>query len=239
MGIAAMGFSGADLPPRNKSTLYSDGMAQKAVSNHRRETLQALAVSQLGNSLAVRTSLPDNESDLMHCTLLLLRLGRPADALSKMMASATQRGLTVVLTPADLSSSRDAALACRSDFLIASASELESLTDMPVHCFAQIEEAAKSLLQKGLRNLIITLGERGCLWMRHGKTRHVAAYKVNAVDTRGAGDAFVGCFAHYYAKDGDVLNALEHASLYAACCVTRAGWQDSYPSLAEFQVFRP
>lgn len=239
MGIAAMGFGGTDLSHHKKNTLYSNGMVQNSASNRRRDILQARAVAQLGNSRAVRTCLPDNESDLQRCALLLLQLDQPAEILNQIISSATQRGLTVVLTPADLGSSRDAALACRGDFLIVSESELEALTDMPVSSFAQMEEAAKSLLQQGLRNLIISLGERGCLWMSWGKTRHVAAYKVNATDTRSARDAFIGCFAHYYAKDGDVLNALEHASLYAACCVTRAGGQDTYPSLAEFQAFRP
>lgn len=239
MGIAAMRFGGADLPHHSNNTQHPTKIAQNSVSNRNREVLQAQAVAQLGNSSAVCTRLPDNESDLKRCALLLLTMDQPATALNQMMASATQHGFTVVLTPADLSSSRDAPLACRSDFLIVSENELEALTEMPSYCFAQMEEAAKSLLQQGLRNLIITLGERGCLWMSQGKTRHVAAYKVTAAETRGASDAFIGCFAHYYAKDGDVLNALEHASLYAACCVSRTGRQDIYPSLAEFQAFRP
>lgn len=236
MGIAAMGSSVAGLLSHNKNDHYFVGMGKSTTG---RESHQALVAAQLGNSLTVYTHLPDNEKDRKNCALLLLQLGISSDPLHTVIESAAQQGITLILTPADFCSARDAALACRGDFLIVSEPELEALTSMPVQSFAQREEAAKSLLHKGLRNLIITLGERGCLWMSQGKTRHVAAYEVQAVETRETGDAFIGCFAHYYAKDGDVLNALEHASLYAACCVTRACTHHAYPSLAEFQAFRP
>ncbi len=42
---------------------------------------------------------------------------------------------------------------------------------------------------------------------------HVPAFKVNAVDTSGAGDAFIGCFSHYYVQSGDVEAALKKLSL--------------------------
>ncbi len=42
---------------------------------------------------------------------------------------------------------------------------------------------------------------------------HVPAFKVNAVDTSGAGDAFIGCFSHYYVQSGDVEAALKNRSL--------------------------
>lgn len=38
---------------------------------------------------------------------------------------------------------------------------------------------------------------------------HVPAFRVNAVDTSGAGDAFIGCFAHYYVQSGDVEAAMK------------------------------
>lgn len=49
---------------------------------------------------------------------------------------------------------------------------------------------------------------------------HVPAFKVNAVDTSGAGDAFIGCFSHYYVQSGDVEAALKKAALFAAFSVT-------------------
>ncbi len=238
MGIAVMRFGGSDGPSHNKGALYSSVTPQSEVSI-RQEELLAHAIAQLGNPLTVCTRLPATQRELKHCSVLLLRLDSPADKLNKIMTSAAQHGITVILTPADPDTSPDPALACRADFLITTESELESFTGKPIHSFAQREEAGKILLNLGLKNLIITLGDQGCLWMSQGKTRHVAAYKVNTADTHAAPEAFIGCFAHYYAKDSDILNALEHASLYAACCASRTGTARTFPSLAEFQVFRP
>ncbi|MEF4828356.1 PfkB family carbohydrate kinase, partial [Escherichia coli] len=71
---------------------------------------------------------------------------------------------------------------------------------------------------------------------------HVPAFKVNAVDTSGAGDAFIGCFSHYYVQSGDVeaalkKAALKKAALFAAFSVTGKGTQSSYPSIEQFNEF--
>lgn len=67
----------------------------------------------------------------------------------------------------------------------------------------------RSLVDKGLNNIIVTMGEKGALWMTRDQEVHVPAFKVNAVDTSGAGDAFIGCFAHYYVQSGDVEAAMK------------------------------
>ena len=66
---------------------------------------------------------------------------------------------------------------------------------------------------------------------------HVPAFKVNAVDTSGAGDAFIGCFSHYYVQSGDVEAALKKPLLFAAFSVTGKGTQSSYPSIEQFNEF--
>lgn len=66
---------------------------------------------------------------------------------------------------------------------------------------------------------------------------HVPAIKVNAIDTSGAGDAFIGCFSHYYVHTGDIEEALKKASLFAALSVTGKGTQSSYPSIEQFTEF--
>ena len=66
---------------------------------------------------------------------------------------------------------------------------------------------------------------------------HVPAFKVNAVDTSGAGDAFIGCFSHYYVQSGDVEAALKKTALFAAFSVTGKGTQSSYPSIEQFNEF--
>ena len=60
---------------------------------------------------------------------------------------------------------------------------------------------------------------------------------MRAIDTSGAGDAFIGCFASCYARDRDVIAAMQRASAFAAISVTRKGTQMSYPNSEELSEF--
>jgi len=73
---------------------------------------------------------------------------------------------------------------------------------------------------------------------RHGiDTRHVGTVPVTPVDTTGAGDAFIGSFAMFYAEDRNLRAALTRAARYAAHAITSRGTQKSYATLAEFERF--
>jgi len=74
------------------------------------------------------------------------------------------------------------------------------------------------------------------------RVAHVEAPSVQAVDTTGAGDAFIGCFAQTLVATGDLDAALVRAVRYAAVSVTRRGTQDSYldaAALAGLEGFGP
>ena len=77
------------------------------------------------------------------------------------------------------------------------------------------------------------MGGKGALWVSADQELLVPAVTVEAVDTTGAGDAFIGSFAHYYTQGEDVPTALSHANRYAAISVTRRGTQKAYPTAAE------
>lgn len=115
--------------------------------------------------------------------------------------------------------------------------ELEILTGLPVSTDEEVILAGQSLLKHGLKNLIITLGSRGSVWMSGDEVHRVAATPVQAVDTSGAGDAFIGCFAYLLVETGDVVAAMTQASAYAACSVTGRGTQRAYPDAEAFQRF--
>jgi ribokinase len=85
--------------------------------------------------------------------------------------------------------------------------------------------------------VIVTLGAEGALLVTAHAQRHIAAIRVSPVDTTGAGDAFIGSFAHYVAVGEDIVEALERAVRYAAHSVTRKGTQISYAGRVEFDTF--
>ncbi len=93
------------------------------------------------------------------------------------------------------------------------------------------------MVDKGVRNVVVTMGDKGVLWVNKHKEHFIKAHKVDAVDTTGAGDAFIGCFAHFYINTKNILLALEKATAYAALSVTKYGTQTSYPTKEEFEQF--
>ncbi len=73
----------------------------------------------------------------------------------------------------------------------------------------------------------------------HGDQRtHLAAPAVNAVDTTGAGDAFVGCFAATYIASGDIDGSIQRAIRYASHSVTGRGTQTSYATASAFDSWQ-
>ncbi|MGR6980020.1 ribokinase [Testudinibacter sp. P27/CKL/0425] len=175
---------------------------------------------------------------LKQCKLIILQLEIPLETVYYAIDFANRHDIQVILNPAPASKALSLEYACKCDFFMPNETELEILTGMPVNDMTEIQAAARSLLDKGLKNLIVTLGEKGAIWLHHDQITHIPSYKVKAIDTSGAGDAFIGCFAHHYIQTGDVLMAMKEASLFAACSVTGKGTQSSYPSQSEFEFFK-
>jgi len=128
-------------------------------------------------------------------------------------------------------------MACKCDFFVPNETELAILTGMPVKTEAEIQQAANVLLEQGLKNVIVTMGQRGAMWLTKEQTECIPAYKVNAVDTTGAGDAFIGCFADNYVKTKDVMESIRKASAFSALSVMKRGTQISYPTCQELEEF--
>jgi ribokinase len=100
------------------------------------------------------------------------------------------------------------------------------------------EEAARALQGIGARNVVITLGEEGAVLLPvSGASMPVPAFRVHAVDTTAAGDAFVGAFAVRLAADVEPKEALRWANAAGALTVTREGAQPSLPTFAEVEDF--
>lgn len=178
------------------------------------------------------------ENTLVECSLIVLQLEVPLETVYAAIEFGNKHNIPVLLNPAPAIPELDIEYACRCDFFVPNETELEILVNKPVETLTQIKEAATILLNKGLNNIIVTMGSKGALWLSHdGKEVFIEPTKVNAVDTSGAGDAFIGCFSHYFIQTRDIKKSLEKASLFAAFSVTEKGTQFSYPSIEQFEEF--
>lgn len=93
----------------------------------------------------------------------------------------------------------------------------------------EFEIAAKSLLAKGVQNVIVTLGSRGSLLVNAEGTFNIPAQKVKAVDTVGAGDSFTGSLAAFLDEGKSMLEAMRLSTVVAALEVQKHGAIPSMP----------
>lgn len=175
---------------------------------------------------------------LKQCQMIILQLEIPLPTVYAAIDFGNEHGIPVLLNPAPASTELDLDYACRCDYFVPNETELEILTGMPVGNEEEIANAASSLLAKGLKNLIVTLGDKGALWMHGDERVHVDAPTVKPVDTTGAGDAFIGCFAAQLAAGHAVADAIAEAVHYASHSVTGKGTQTAYATTEEFAAWR-
>ena len=120
------------------------------------------------------------------------------------------------------------------DYFVPNESEAEAITGIPVHTIEDARKCAEYLLAQGLSRIVITVGERGSLLATSTGWEMIPAFKVDPIDSTGAGDAFIGSFAVFLAEGLTDKEALTRASLYAALSTTRVGTQKSFPHREEF-----
>jgi ribokinase len=121
------------------------------------------------------------------------------------------------------------------DYFIPNETEAEIITGIPVHSIDDAKKCSEFLLRQEMRRVVLTLGERGSFLAGPEVMELIPAFKVQAVDTTGAGDAFIGSFAVFLGEGIAEIEALTRANLYAALSTTRVGTQKSFRTRAEFE----
>ena len=103
----------------------------------------------------------------------------------------------------------------------------------------EIEEAAKNFLNKGVKNIVITLGSKGVYFANSSESYFLDAFnlKDEVIDTTGAGDAFNGAFAYALSKNHKDKAALEFANKVAGISTTRVGAANAMPKLKEVEDY--
>ena len=145
-------------------------------------------------------------------------------------SAAKKRGCVTILNPAPYQPLSEDLLAV-TDWIIPNETEFKEL-----HGQAPISDDVLKSFRPG-KNSIVTLGSEGAVLITsEGNLTRMSAPKVDAVDTTGAGDAFVGVFAFGLASGKNPEDAMKLGIKVASLSVTRKGAQSSYPSQAEIKT---
>ncbi len=229
--IANLDACGVDTRHVSRVPGVSSGVAPIMVD---RDAHNRILIIPGANSHLLPADIDAAAQELRHCRLLVLQLEIPLETVYRAIEFGNSHNIPVLLNPAPAHPDLDLDWACRCDYFVPNETELELLTGMPVHSLDEVHAAANRLLDHGLKHLIVTLGSRGALYV-HGKGHHQAVPpQLRAVDTTGAGDAFVGCLAQGLTAGLELIPAIDRAVAYAALSVTRRGTQSSYVDRTEF-----
>ena len=164
--------------------------------------------------------------------IFLTQLETPVGVTLECLKKAKENNVLTILNPAP-AAKIDNQFFKYVDYFTPNETEAEFYTDIKILNIEDAKKAAKSLIQKGLKKIIITLGEKGLFYTDGKEEIFIEATKVKAIDTIGAGDAFNGGFAYALLQKKPIKDALIFANKVAGLSTTKQGAGNAMPSLEE------
>ncbi|NLL43082.1 MAG: ribokinase [Firmicutes bacterium] len=167
---------------------------------------------------------------------VVMQLEIPLETVEYAARLAQEANTPVILDPAPGRPLPDELLA-NVDVLTPNEDEAQIITGIEIADLASAEQAAKHLLARGPRAVVITLGGLGALAVTKDETVHIPAFAVDAVDTTGAGDAFNGALAVALGEKLPLAEACRFAAAAAALSVTKVGTSIAAPCRSDVEKF--
>lgn len=164
--------------------------------------------------------------------ILLLQLEINFDALYQVIDIAHAAGVKVILNPAPAAVLPDDVMK-KIDLVTPNETEAQILTGVTIQNKEDAKKAAEVFMEKGVKEVVITLGSMGAFAMSSEKSELLGRLSVDAVDTTGAGDAFNGGFVMALAEGMDLFTALRYGNVTGALSVTKYGTAPAMPTRAE------
>lgn len=168
--------------------------------------------------------------------VFVTQLETPLDTVAKGLLLARKKGSLTILNPAPVIP-LPARVLSLVDFLVPNEWEAQSLSGMKMKGKKDLPRIAQRLLDRGVKNVVITLGAQGLYFKNRDEEIWMDAFRVKAVDTTAAGDAFMGGLARGLAAEKSVGEALKMANAAGALAATRLGAQPSLPNRMELKRF--
>lgn len=183
-------------------------------------------VVALGANQALRQADLDAAAEVIAgADVLVTQLEINYDMASYALKLGKEKGLRTILNPAPAGKLPPDVVAL-ADFITPNETELEVLSNLPG---ADLKAQAQALLTAEGQTVVVTMGAKGAQYVRKAESALIPTYKVDVVDTTGAGDAFNAGLAVALAEGRDLHAALAFANATAALACTRPGTARSMP----------
>ena len=196
----------------------------------------AIVLDPGANELLTAADVAQADAAIRSAAVVLTQLEIPVAAAEAALARGRAAGARTILNPAPVRP-LPASVFALVDVLTPNETEAKILAGMAPDAKAEPEAVGQKLIQLGVRQVAMTLGEKGVLLISASSSTHVPAVSVKAVDTTGAGDAFNAGLATALAHGTSLEEALRLAVVVAGMAVTREGVIPSLPRWQEVRDF--
>jgi ribokinase len=203
------------------------GVAPIAVDEEGRNTIVIVTGA---NDLLGPADVERARPAIAKAAVVVCQLEIPVETTLAALRVARGEGVRTILNPAPARPDLSQEAYGLSDVFCPNETEAADLAGRPLRELEEIVAAAREFRQLGSGAVVVTLGERGCVVVDDEATP-IPAPVVRAVDTTGAGDAFVGTLACMLAVGGDLHDAAGVATKIASLSVQRPGTQSSFPQI--------
>ena len=180
------------------------------------------------NNFVDKKQIDDNFDIIKECDIILMQLEIPMETVEYVVDKFYELNKILILNPAPGAELSDNIIK-KCTYLTPNENEIGVITKMPYDTIDNIKLAAKSLIDKGAQNVLVTLGEKGAYLKNKNEDIIISTIKVKAIDTTGAGDCFNGVFAMYLALGKSAIEAIKYANVASSISVTRSGAVPSLP----------
>jgi ribokinase len=231
--LAALHQDGVNITPILRFADVSTGIATITVDG---KGCNYIVVTPGSNFCFLPENVKNDKEVIDESDIVVIQLEIPVETVRYSLQLAKGLGKTTILNPAPAVELDEQLLACV-DLLIPNETELESLSGLPVRNEAEVISAAQTMITRGVKEVIVTTGEKGCVYVNSEHSRSFEAYQVNAVDTTAAGDSFIGGLAVSLSEGKTVEAAIPFAMAVAALTVAKKGAQSSLPYRCAVEEF--
>ena len=222
VNVDVSGLAELDQVPTGQAFITVDSSAENSI-----------IIISGANGCVTKEVVRQNLALLEQCDIVVMQLEIPIETVQYAKDLAVSMGKTVILDPAPAVPDLPDSFWQGINYIKPNETELSILTGCTPTDQDSLIACARKMQNKGVKNVIVTLGEKGCLLVQQENVQFFPAFKVKAVDTTAAGDSFTAAFALALSQNKSCQEAVVLGQQVSAIAVTRRGAQNSIPTMAE------
>lgn len=163
------------------------------------------------------------------CKVFLCQLENKPSVSLYALKKAKKEGIITIFNPSPNPKDLSDEFFLNSDIVCPNEIEAELITGIKVKTIDDAYQAAIEIIKKGSKSVVMTLGEKGSIFVNGNDKQHIPANFVKIVDTSGAGDCFMGSFAYFIACGINIIDSISLSCYLATFSTQFSGIRESYP----------